>query len=147
MLLIIVICLQEMELPYSFQIIPLMPLGKSNLHVAQSLRFGKYSNYLLCFLLRYSLQIVADNDGSSEKILSELKKKVFKVETYPVNMVFLVGNFDVQDVNDFNSLLIKLKADLEISAFLYKNCTRLEAVIGTDKIENIIRSLYKKFIK
>ncbi len=97
---------------------------------------------------RYSLQIVADNNnGSSNKVFEELKKKVFSVEMQPVSMVFLVGNFNVQYVNDFNSLLIKLKTDLEISAFLYKNCTRLEAVIRTDKIENIIRSLYKKFIK
>lgn len=96
---------------------------------------------------RYSLQIVADNNnGSSKRILDELKKKVFKVEIYPVSMVFLVGNFDVKYVNNFNSLLIKLKTDLEISAFLYKNCTRLEAVIRTDKIESIIKALYKKFI-
>lgn len=97
---------------------------------------------------RYSLQIVADNNNGSSKIISdELKKKVFKVEIYPVSMVFLVGNFDVKYVNNFNSLLIKLKTDLEISAFLYKNCTRLEAVIRTDKIESIIKALYKKFIK
>lgn len=97
---------------------------------------------------RYSLQIVADNnDGSTKKILDELKKKVFKIETHLVSMVFLVGNFDVKYVNDFNSLLIKLKTDLEISAFLYKNCTRLEAVIKTDKIESIIKALYKKFIR
>jgi aspartate kinase len=96
---------------------------------------------------RYSLQIVAENNGSSNKVIEELKKKVFSVETHPVSMVFLVGNFNVSYVNDFNSLLIKLKTDLEISAFLYKNCTRLEAVIKTDKIENIIRSLYKKFIR
>ena len=66
-------------------------------------------------------------------------------------MVFLVGNFDIKDVNEFNSLLIKMKADLEISAFLYKNCTRLEAVIKEDSqkdgVENIIRALHKKFIK
>lgn len=96
---------------------------------------------------RYSLQIVADNNnGSSKNVLEELKKKVFKVETSPVSMVYLVGNFDVKYVNDFNSLMIKLKTDLEISAFLYKNCTRLEAVIRTNKIESVIRSLYKKFI-
>lgn len=97
---------------------------------------------------RYSLQIVADNNnGSYKKVIDELKKKVFKVETHPVSMVFLVGNFDVKYVNDFNSLLIKSKTDLEISAFLYKNCTRIEAVIRTDKIESIIKALYKKFIK
>jgi len=102
---------------------------------------------LLISNTRYSLQIVAENNNNmAEKVLAELKKKVFKVETYPVSMVFLVGNFDVGYVNDFNSLLIQMKTDLEISAFLYKNCTRLEAVIRTDKIENIIRALYKKFI-
>jgi len=95
---------------------------------------------------RYSLQIVAENNNSA-KVLEELKKKVSKVETYPVNMVFLVGNFDVKYVNDFNSLLIKLKTDMEISAFLYKNCTRLEAVIRTDKIDKVVNALYKKFIK
>jgi len=97
---------------------------------------------------RYSLQIVADNNhGSANKVIEELKKKVFKVETQPVSMVYLVGSFDVGYVNDFNSLLVKLKTDLEISAFLYKNCTRLEAVIGNRDIENVIRTLYKKFIK
>ncbi|MFA6324662.1 MAG: aspartate kinase [Candidatus Paceibacterota bacterium] len=102
---------------------------------------------LLISNTRYSLQIVSENNNNvAEKVLAELKKKVFKVETHPVSMVFLVGNFDVAYVNDFNSLLIKMKTDLEISAFLYKNCTRLEAVIRTDKIENIIRALYKKFI-
>jgi hypothetical protein len=91
---------------------------------------------------------VADNNnGSTDKVLKDLRKKVFSVETYPVSMVYLVGNFDVQYVNDFNSLLIKLKTDMEISAFLYKNCTRLEAIIRTSKIENVVRALYKKFIK
>lgn len=102
---------------------------------------------LLISNTRYSLQIVAENNGSSRKIIDELKNKVYKVEASPVSMVFLVGNFDVKYVNDFNSLLIKLKTDLEISAFLYKNCTRLEAVIRTDKIESIIKALYKKFIR
>lgn len=97
---------------------------------------------------RYSLQIVADNNhGSANKVIEELKKKVFKVETQPVSMIYLVGSFDVGYVNEFNSLLVKLKTDLEISAFLYKNCTRLEAVIGNRDIENVIRTLYKKFIK
>ena len=97
---------------------------------------------------RYSLQIVAeDNNNLAKKVFEELKKKVYKVEAHPVSMVFLIGNFDVQYVNNFNSLLIKLKTDLEISAFLYKNCTRLEAVIRTDKIENVVQALYKKFIR
>jgi aspartate kinase len=96
---------------------------------------------------RYSLQIVADNNnGSSKNVLEELRKKVFKVETSPVSMVYLVGNFDVKYVNDFNTLMIKLKTDLEISAFLYKNCTRLEAVIRNGKIDGVIKALYKKFI-
>ena len=62
-------------------------------------------------------------------------------------MFFLVGNFNVKDVNDFNDILIKHKTGLQISAFLYENCTRLEAVVKSDKVEDIIRVLYKKFIK
>ena len=97
---------------------------------------------------RYSIQIVADNSqGLALKVFEELKNKIAKIEINPVNMVFLVGNFGVQDVNDFNTLLIKMKTDLEISAFLYKNCTRLEAVVRSDKIEKIINALHKKFIK
>jgi aspartate kinase len=97
---------------------------------------------------RYSLQIVSENENNmAQKVFAELKKKVFKVEIFSVSMVFLVGNFDVQYVNNFNSLLIDLKADMEISAFLYKNCTRLEAVVRTDKIDNIVKALYDKFIK
>lgn len=97
---------------------------------------------------RYSLQIVADNaNGMAQRVLEEIQKEVSKVEAHGVSMVFLVGNFDVQDVNDFNSLLIKLKTDMEISAFLYKNCTRLESVIKTKKIEKIIQALHKKFIR
>ena len=97
---------------------------------------------------RYSLQIVAENNnGMAEKVFEELQKKVFKIEMNTVNMVFLIGNFKVQDVNDFNSLLIKLKTNMEISAFLYKDCTRLEAVIKSNEIEKIINALHKKFIK
>lgn len=97
---------------------------------------------------RYILQIVADNEnGLVDKVFKELKNKVAAIKAFKVNMVFLVGSFNVNDVNDFNNLLIKHKTGLEISAFLYENCARIEAIIKSDKIENIIRVLYKKFIK
>lgn len=100
---------------------------------------------------KYSLQIVADNaNGKAEDVFEEINKKVSQVETFPVSMVYLVGNFDVKDVNEFNNFLIKIKADMEISAFLYKDCTRLEAIIKTksqEELEKIIRALHKKFIK
>ncbi|KKR79073.1 MAG: hypothetical protein UU24_C0017G0009 [Candidatus Nomurabacteria bacterium GW2011_GWA2_40_9] len=66
---------------------------------------------------------------------------------HAVSMVYLVGNFNVYDVNTFNEMLIKMKADLEISAFLYKNCTRLEAIIKEQNIDKIINALHKKFIR
>lgn len=115
--------------------------------VSQSFSKNKV-DVILISNTRYSLQIVAeDANGQAKKVFEELKKKFFKVEAHAVSMVFLIGNFDIKDVNDFNTLLIKLKTDLEISAFLYKNCTRLEAVIRTEEIGSVINELYKKFIK
>lgn len=114
--------------------------------------FAKYKvDVILISNTRYSFQIVADNaNGKADEVYAEINKKMSQVETYPVSMVYLVGNFDVEDVNEFNTLLIKQKADMEISAFLYKDCTRLEAVIKTksqEELEKIIKSLHKKFIK
>ena len=97
---------------------------------------------------QYSIQIVADNaNGKADEVYEEINKKVKEVEMHPVSMVYLVGNFDVYDVNEFNAMLIKMKVDLEISAFLYKNCTRLEAIIKEQNTDKIINALHKKFIK
>ncbi|HUC89036.1 MAG TPA: aspartate kinase [Candidatus Paceibacterota bacterium] len=111
--------------------------------------FSKYKvDMILISNTRYSLQIVADNNnGLLDKVIGELKGNFSKIEISKVNMFFLVGNFNVKDVNDFNDILIKHKTGLQISAFLYENCTRLEAVVKSDKVEDIIRVLYKKFIK
>jgi aspartate kinase len=111
--------------------------------------FSKYKvDMILISNTRYSLQIVADNNnGLLDKVIGELKANFSKIEISKVNMFFLVGNFNVKDVNDFNDILIKHKTGLQISAFLYENCTRLEAVVKSDKVEDIIRVLYKKFIK
>jgi aspartokinase/homoserine dehydrogenase 1 len=104
-------------------------------------------NIILISNTPYSLQIVAENlNNQTEKVFQKIKKEVQDVKMHPVSMVFLIGSFNLQDVNDFNSLLIDLKTDMEISAFLYKNCTRIEAIIQTKEIEKIIRALYKKFI-
>lgn len=97
---------------------------------------------------QYSIQIVADNaNGKADEVYEEINKKVKEVEMHPVSMIYLIGSFDVYDVNEFNAMLIKMKADLEISAFLYKNCTRLEAIIKEQNIDKIINVLHKKFIK
>lgn len=111
--------------------------------------FFKYKvDIILISNTQYSIQIVADNaNGKAQEVYEEINKNVKEVEMHPVSMVYLVGNFDVYDVNTFNEMLIKMKADLEISAFLYKNCTRLEAIIKEQNIDKIINALHKKFIK
>jgi aspartate kinase len=110
--------------------------------------FSKYKiETILISNTHYSLQIVADNkNGLLDRAYTELKDKVSKIEISKVNMLFLIGNFDVKDVNNFNDILIKHKTGLQISAFLYENCTRLEAVVKSNKVEDIIKVLYKKFI-
>lgn len=111
--------------------------------------FAKYKiEMILVSNTRHSLQIVANNsNGMLDHVFKEIESKVHHVKSMKVNMIFLVGNFDVDDVNKFNDLLIKLKTGLQVSAFLYENCTRMEAVVETDKIDQIIKVLYKKFIK
>lgn len=122
--------------------------GSELLSIVSQIFFKNKTDVILISNTRYSLQIVAENGSHfTHKILHELRQKVYKVEFSPVSMVYLIGNFDVKYVNAFNSSLIKMKTDLEISAFLYKNCTRIEAIIREDKIEPIIKSLYNEFIK
>ena len=96
---------------------------------------------------RYSLQIVADKSDEIEKVYNDIKSKVEEIEMMKASMVFLVGNFEAKDVSNFNDLLVKLGTDLQISAFYFDNCKRIEAVIRTENIEKVVNSLYKKFIK
>ncbi|MFM7088940.1 MAG: hypothetical protein ACKOW9_05435, partial [Candidatus Paceibacterota bacterium] len=97
---------------------------------------------------QYSIQIVADNaNGKADAVYEEINKKVKEVDMHKVSMVYLIGSFDVYDVNEFNATLIKMRTDLEISAFLYKNCTRLEAIIKEQNLDKIINTLHSKFIK
>lgn len=104
-------------------------------------------NIILISNTPYSLQIVAEDlNKQTDKVFQKIKKEVQEVQMHSVSMVFLIGNFNLPDVNDFNNLLIKLKTDMEISAFLYKNCTRIEAIIQNKEIEKVIQALYQKFI-
>lgn len=120
----------------------------SLLSISSNAFFKHKVDIILISNTQYSIQIVADNaNGKADEVYEEINKKVKDVDMHPVSMVYLVGNFDVYDVNDFNAMLIKMKADLEISAFLYKNCTRLEAIIRETNLDKIINVLHKKFIK
>ncbi|HEY4478132.1 MAG TPA: hypothetical protein VJB09_02555 [Candidatus Paceibacterota bacterium] len=120
----------------------------SLLAISSNAFFKHKVDIILISNTQYSIQIVADNaNGKAEEVYEEINKKVKEVEMHPVSMIYLIGSFDVYDVNDFNAMLIKMKADLEISAFLYKNCTRLEAIIKETNIDKIINALHKKFIK
>jgi len=120
----------------------------SLLSISSNAFFKHKVDIILISNTQYSIQIVADNaNGKADEVFEEINKKVKDVEMHPVSMIYLIGSFDVYDVNDFNAMLIKMKADLEISAFLYKNCTRLEAIIKEQNIDKIINALHKKFIK
>lgn len=123
--------------------------GSEMFDIASTIFVKEKVDVLLISNTRYSLQIVTDenNEEVIEKVYKNLDEKIDKIEMYDVSMVYLVGDFDVNDVNKFNSLLTKIKADMEISAFLYKDCTRLEAIIKTNKVEKIIQALHKNFIK
>ena len=111
--------------------------------------FNKYKlDILLISNTHYSLQLVVENNnGQLNSAFAELREKVSKIEMVNTNMVFLVGRFDAKDVSNFNDLLVKMGTDLLISAFYYEDCNRIEAVIKTDDINQVVKVLHKKFIK
>ncbi len=111
--------------------------------------FSKYkTEIVLISNTRYGLQVVAyDENDSIESIKREISNKVQKVEKTVCDMIFMVGQFNPNDVSDFNNLLIKQDVDLNISAFYYQNCTRIEAVIKTKNIEKVVNAVHGKFIK
>jgi aspartate kinase len=111
--------------------------------------FNKYKIEInLISNTRYSLQIIVDNkNGQLENAYNEIAKKVAKIEKTKANMVFLVGLFDSKDVSNFNDLLVKVGAELLISAFYYEDCYRMEAIIKAENINKVLESIYKKFIK
>ncbi|MDQ3076180.1 MAG: aspartate kinase [bacterium] len=118
------------------------------LAISSNAFFKNKVDIILISNTQYSIQIVADNaNGKADVVFDEINKKVKEVDMHSVSMIYLVGNFNVKDVNEFNVMLIKMKTDLEISAFLYKNCTRIEAIIKEQDIDKIINALHKKFIK
>ena len=111
--------------------------------------FNKYKlDIILISNTHSSVQIVTENNnGLLLKAYEELKEKVSKIEMVKTNMVFLIGLFDAKDVSNFNDSLVKMGTDLLISAFYYEDCYRMEAVIKTDDINKVVKTLYKKFIK
>jgi hypothetical protein len=58
-----------------------------------------------------------------------------------------VGLFEEKDVSKFNNLLVKKGVDLLISAFYYEDCYRMEAIIKSNNINDVMKSVYKKFIR
>ena len=103
---------------------------------------------LLISNTHYSLQLVIDNNnGQLNSAYAELRDKVAKIEMVNTSMIFLVGRFDAKDVSNFNDTLVKMGAELLISAFYYEDCNRIEAVIKTSDINQVVKVLHKKFIK
>ncbi len=121
----------------------------NDLLVIVSETFYKYKlDIVLISNTHYSLQLVVDNNnGQLNSAYAELRDKVSKIEMVNTNMVFLIGRFDAKDVSNFNDILVKMGAELLISAFYYEDCNRIEAVIKTDDINQVVKVLHKKFIK
>lgn len=118
------------------------------LYLTSGILSDKNIDIILISNVRHKLQfVIEDTNGLFAEALEEVKKHVQSVEVMKVNMVFLVGNFNVSDVNKLNHLLIEYKSGLQISAFLYEDCTRLEAVVESDDIEGIVKMLHHEFIK
>jgi aspartokinase len=121
----------------------------NDLLITVSETFHKYKlDIVLISNTHYSLQLIVDNNnGQLNSAYAELRDKVTKIEMVNTNMIFLVGRFDAKDVSNFNDTLVKMGAELLISAFYYEDCNRIEAVIKTNDINQVVKVLHKKFIK
>lgn len=111
--------------------------------------FTKYKvNMNLIRNTRDSFYIVADNHNINIKKLSdELINLGHYLNTMPCAMVNIIGSLDWDLTHKFNALLKENIKKLWLGAFPYKDCTRLEAIVGQDEMNELIKKLHEKFIK
>lgn len=112
--------------------------------------FSKYKiNMNLIRNTRDAFYIVADNPPTEEKI-KKLSDELIGLGNYlkerPCAMINIIGSLDWNLTAQFNAILKENAKDLWIGAFPYKNCARLEAIVGQDEMERLIRKLHREFI-
>jgi aspartate kinase len=88
---------------------------------------------------------VSSRNANIEQATKELKKLGHYLKVRPCVMVSVIGTLGWRITHEFN-LLLKDFSSVSLGAFPYRYCTRLEAVVETQNIDNMIKKLHKKFI-
>ncbi|MFH1564764.1 MAG: aspartate kinase [bacterium] len=110
--------------------------------------FSKYKiNMNLIRNTRDAFYIVADNNENIKELSDELIGLGHYLNEKPCAMVNIIGSLDWDLTSKFNALLKENIKDLWLGAFPYKNCARLEAIVGEDEMEGLVRKLHKEFLK
>lgn len=110
--------------------------------------FSKYKiNMNLIRNTHDAFYIVADNNENIKKLSDELTGLGHYLKKRPCAMVNIIGSLDWDLTYKFNALLKENVKDLWLGAFPYKNCTRLEAIVGEDEMEGLVRKLHGEFVR
>lgn len=109
--------------------------------------FSKYKiNMNLIRNTRDAFYIVADNNENIKELSDELIGLGHYLKERPCAMVNIIGSLDWDLTSKFNALLKENIKDLWLGAFPYKNCARLEAIVGEDEMEGLVRKLHGEFV-
>lgn len=97
---------------------------------------------------RDSLYIVIDkNNRDFNSCEKDIIKSGYDLKARDVSMINVIGNLDWNIVEEFNNMLLKTGGDVEIGAFPYKDCVRLEAVVNPKKVKQVVKRFHRQFIK
>ena len=80
----------------------------------------------------------------------DLKRKIsdldYRLSIKEVSMVNAVGKMDWKIAERFNQLLYEFCSEAELGAFPYRNCLRLDTIVGKSKVKKLIKIFHKEFI-
>jgi aspartate kinase len=96
---------------------------------------------------RDAFYIIADNhDANIKKTSDDLINMGNYLKTMPCAMVNIIGSLGWGLTSKFNSILKENVKELWLGAFPYKDCTRLEAIVGQDEMEGLVGKLHEEFV-
>jgi len=105
-------------------------------------------NMVLIRNTKESLYIVVEKNSHN---LTNCQKKIenlgYQVLAKEVAMVNAVGSMNWKVVERFNRLLYEDCPEMDLGAFPYKNCHRLEAIVERPKVNKLIKAFHKEFIE
>ncbi|MBU4481581.1 aspartate kinase [Patescibacteria group bacterium] len=70
----------------------------------------------------------------------------YRLSIKEASMVNAIGRMDWKIAERFNQLLYKFCPEAELGAFPYRNCLRLDAIVGRSKVKKLIKIFHKELV-